>query len=196
MPVMPHIGPPVGSRRRPPHASRRSGRVGGTILCRRVASLHDRDGIHIKAASLSADISRGGIRAPRGRIPMATMNEAAKRPAPAAAFAALGERLREIGTTAAAPEDMFDPALAAIVQATGVAGAAICLYDPAHELLRLAAEFGLSDEGCRRLRTVRRNDPTSWDMPLQGLLNRRVYLIESASRNRYVPPLVEPATSV
>ena len=115
---------------------------------------------------------------------------------PAPQYVTLSERLRQIGKSAAALEDALDPALAAIMEASGAAAAAICLYDPGREILRLAAESGLSDEGCRRLRTVRRGDPMSWDMPLQGLLNRRVYLIESASRNRYVPPLVEPASSV
>jgi len=123
-------------------------------------------------------------------------SQEAKKAAATAVYATLSERLRKIGSEAAALEDALDPALAAIVEATGATGAAICLYDPGRETLRLAAEFGLSDEGCRRLRTVRRNDPASWDMPLQGLLNRRVYLIESASRNRYVPPLVEPVASV
>src|SRR5439155_335628 len=40
------------------------------------------------------------------------------------------------------------------------------------------------------------SDPTAWDMPLNGLMNRRAYLIESASRNRYVPRLVEHAAAV
>ena len=63
-------------------------------------------------------------------------------------------------------------------------------------MLRLAAEEGLSDEGCRQLRTVRRGDIASWDMPLHGLMNRRAYLIESAAQNRYVPPLVEAGAGV
>lgn len=63
-------------------------------------------------------------------------------------------------------------------------------------MLRLAAEVGLSDEGCRQLRSVRRGGVGAWDMPLHSLLNRRAYLIESAAKNRYVPPLVEPAASV
>src|SRR5439155_1051700 len=52
------------------------------------------------------------------------------------------------------------------------------------------------DEGCKRLRQVRRGGMAGWDMPLHSLLNRRVYLIESAAKNRYVPPLVEAAGSV
>src|SRR5437867_8084551 len=111
-------------------------------------------------------------------------------------LSALVARLREISSGDIPPEDMLEPALAAILQATGASAGAICLYDQRHDLLRLAAESGLSDEGCGRLRSVRRGDIAGWDMPLHGLLNRRVYLIESAARNRYVPPLVEPASAV
>src|SRR5204862_318082 len=46
------------------------------------------------------------------------------------------------------------------------------------------------------LRQMRRGSMAGWDMPLHSLLNRRVYLIESAAKNRYVPPLVEAAASV
>jgi hypothetical protein len=109
---------------------------------------------------------------------------------------ALSARLAEI--VAATPQaiDALEPSLRAILDATGAAGGALCVYDQSRELLRLAAEVGLSDEGCRRLRTIRRGDTASWDMPLHGLINRRAYLIESAAKNRYVPPLVETTTPV
>lgn len=106
------------------------------------------------------------------------------------------ERLKEIIAEAAAPEDALEPALRCLVEAMGGAGGAICFFDQRKELLRLAAETGLSDDGCRRLRSVRRGDMAGWDMPLHGLLNRRAYLIDSAAKNRYVPPLVDPPTSV
>jgi CheY-like chemotaxis protein len=108
----------------------------------------------------------------------------------------LRQRLREIASAAAAPEDAIEPALHAILEASGTKAGALCLFDQRYGLLRLAAEVGLSDEGCRRLRSVRRADPTAWDIPLGGLLNRRAYLIESPSRNRYVPRLFEPIVSV
>ena len=121
-------------------------------------------------------------------------------PAPSGADAGpaspLIERLREIGQAAAAPEDALEPALRAVVEASGAGAGALCLFDPRYGVLRLAAESGLSDEGCRRLRNVRRGDPTSWDMPLHGVLNRRAYLIESAAKNRYVPHLVENFAAV
>ncbi|HUE31078.1 MAG TPA: GAF domain-containing protein, partial [Verrucomicrobiae bacterium] len=108
----------------------------------------------------------------------------------------LREQLREIAAAAVAPEDALEPALRAILGASRAQAGALCLFDQRHGILRLVAEVGFSEEGCRRLRNVRRTDPTAWDMPLNGLMNRRAYLIESASRNRYVPRLVEHAAAV
>ena len=108
----------------------------------------------------------------------------------------LRERLGEIAAAAVAPEDALEPALRAILEASRAQAGALCLFDQRHGILRLVAEVGFSEEGCRRLRNVRRTDPTAWDMPLNGLMNRRAYLIESASRNRYVPRLVEHAAAV
>jgi CheY-like chemotaxis protein len=102
----------------------------------------------------------------------------------------LGEALVEIGQAVSAPEDALEPALQAVVEASGAAAGALCLYDVRQCVLRLACDVGLSDEGCGQLQTVRRGDPACWDMPLHGLLNRRAYLIESAARNRYVPRLL------
>jgi chromosome segregation ATPase len=107
---------------------------------------------------------------------------------------ALVARLRELAASSELPLDALEQSLRAVLDASGAAAGAICLYDTRQELLRLAAEHGMSDEGCRRLRTVRRGDANGWDMPLHGLLYRRAYLIDSAARNRYVPPLVEGAT--
>jgi len=107
----------------------------------------------------------------------------------------LRDRLREIATSAA-PEEALEPALQVILETSRAQAGAICVFDPRHALLRLVCEVGLSDEGCRRLRSIRRGDPAIWDMPLQGLLNRRAYLIESAARNRYVPRLVEQTATV
>src|SRR5438132_6062455 len=121
---------------------------------------------------------------------------AGPRPVADPAVARLAEQLGEIAAGAAAPEDMLEPALAAVLEASHAGAGALCLFDQRHELLRLAAEVGLSDEGCKRLRQIRRGGMAGWDMPLHSLLNRRVYLIESAAKNRYVPPLVEAAASV
>ena len=102
----------------------------------------------------------------------------------------LVEQLQAVAAAVQTPEDALEPALRAIVEATGAAAGALCLFDQRHSVLRLSAEVGISDEGCRRLRTVRRGDPSCWDIPLHGVVNRRAYLIENASENRYVPPLV------
>src|SRR5206468_3047461 len=102
----------------------------------------------------------------------------------------------EIAAAAVVPEDALEPALRAILEASRAQAGALCLFDQRQGLLRLVAEIGLSEEGCRRLRNARRTDPTAWDMPLNGLLNRRAYLIESVARNRYVPRLVEHAAAV
>jgi CheY-like chemotaxis protein len=133
---------------------------------------------------------RGGdedeTEAPRSALPRLSVGE-------------LGEALADIGQAVAAPEDALEPGLQAVVEASGAAAGAVCLYDVRQCVLRLAVEIGLSDEGCSHLQTVRRADPTCWDMPLHGLLNRRAYLIESASRNRYVPRLLpkgKPVTTV
>jgi predicted nucleic acid-binding Zn-ribbon protein/CheY-like chemotaxis protein len=99
-------------------------------------------------------------------------------------------------TAPQAPEELIEVQLRAILEATQTSAGAVCLFDQHQELLRLAVEVGLSDEGCRRLRTVRRGAATTWDMPLHSLLNRRVYLIESAAKNRYVPPLVDEVAMV
>src|SRR5438093_6843536 len=115
---------------------------------------------------------------------------------PPAVGEALRERLRGLAAAAVAPEDALEPALRAILEASRAQAGALCLFDQRHGVLRLVAEIGFSEEGCRRLRNVRRTDPTAWDMPLNGLMNRRAYLIESASRNRYVPRLVEHAAAV
>ena len=113
------------------------------------------------------------------------------RPAPPslAAGKTLRDRLDDIERTSG-PEEALTDALQAIVDAVGAVAAAYCLFDPLKSTLHLAAEVGLSDEGCRNLRKARDGVPIGWDMPLHSLVNRRAYLIESAARNRYVPELV------
>lgn len=109
---------------------------------------------------------------------------------------ALSGVLAEATSAATSPVDALEPVLRHILHASRAVAGAISLYDPRHELLRLAAESGLSEEGCRRLRKVRRGDLASWDMPLHSLMNRRAYLIASAATNRYVPPLIEENEAV
>jgi GAF domain-containing protein len=114
---------------------------------------------------------------------------------PARATGRIEERLRAISTEHT-PDESMHLALQALREEFGTVAAAFCLFDPRRRALRLAAEVGLSDEGCRQLRSAKENVPVGWDIPLHSLLNRRVYLIDSASRNRYVPPLVDGPTSI
>jgi CheY-like chemotaxis protein len=107
---------------------------------------------------------------------------------------ALLEQLQAIAASATVPEDALEPALKAIIENTGASAGALCLFDQRHAVLRLSTEYGVSDEGCRRLRTIRRGDPSCWDIPLHGVVNRRAYLIENASQNRYVPALLGKQT--
>jgi len=131
----------------------------------------------------------------RQRTPAAEPAEAAAAPPPPS-NEALRDRLAEIAASASVPEEALDGALRAVLEVTRAQAGAVCVFDARYAILRLVTEAGLSDEGCRRLRSVRRGDPAAWDMPLQGLLNRRAYLIENAARNRYVPRLVEQSSSV
>ena len=119
------------------------------------------------------------------------------RPArPAASDDQLRDRLRSIAESVASPEDALDPMVRAVIEAMGACAGAVCLFDTRERMLRLAAESGLSDEGCRRLRRVREGEVDAWEMPLHGLVNGRAYLIENASRNRFVPPLIEDASEM
>ena len=119
------------------------------------------------------------------------------RPAkPAASDEQLRDRLRAIAGSVASPEDALDPMLRAVIEAVGACAGAVCLFDVRERRLRLAAEVGLSDEGCRRLRSVRKGEADAWEMPLHGLVNGRAYLIENASHNRFVPPLIQDASEM
>jgi len=103
----------------------------------------------------------------------------------------LAEKLRKIAAAANAPEDAIEPALLAILEGTSTPAGAVCLYDPHQQVLRLVAEVGLSDEGCRALRNVRPGSANGWEMPHQSLLSRRAYVIENASENHFVPSLLD-----
>ena len=111
------------------------------------------------------------------------------------ASTAIQTRIHEIVSTSP-PEEALQLVLRAIIEACDAVAAALSLFDPEHSVLRLAAEIGLSDQGCRELRRARPGVPIGWDMPVSSLLNGRVYLIESAAKNRYVPALISPAAAI
>jgi hypothetical protein len=104
------------------------------------------------------------------------------------------ERLTALATGATAAEDALEPALRIIMHAAGASAGAVCLFDPGEGLLSLAAEVGLSDEGCRRLRKVSRA-AGAWATPIESLLVRRIRVIDRAS-GASIPPLIEPAESI
>src|SRR2546426_650215 len=117
-------------------------------------------------------------------------------PAPALdPAAALADSLRAIAAREA-PEDALQPALQAVLEATGAQAGALCLFDVRYGLLRLAAEVGISDEGCRALRSIRQDDARGWALPLQCLRDHRPYLIDAASGAHDVPPLVEAGAAL
>ena len=113
--------------------------------------------------------------------------------APAHQAGPLEQRLREIAGGADAPEDALEPALQALCEATGIGAAALCLYDAQQEVLRLTTDIGLSDEGCRYLRSVRQGAGATWDVPLRSLTSRRAFLLD---RSPALPPLVDAMASV
>jgi len=96
------------------------------------------------------------------------------------------------------PEEALEGALRVVIGAAGAGAGALCLFDARHETLRLAAEQGLSDAGCKMVRSIKRGDGESWDMPLRSLLNNRAYLVENTRRGKHVPFLVQgpPHTTV
>jgi hypothetical protein len=57
-------------------------------------------------------------------------------------------------SAAQAPEELIEIQLRGILETTQTSAGAVCLFDQHQELLRLAVEIGLSDEGCRRLRAA------------------------------------------
>ena len=122
-------------------------------------------------------------------------NQPAAPPAPGDIGGELAERLRAIAGSEA-PEDALQPALQAIVEAIGVQAGAICLFDVRYGLLRLATEVGISDEGCRSLRSIRQGDAKGWELPLQSLRDRRAYLIDAAQGAQHLPALVEAAAAM
>ena len=88
-----------------------------------------------------------------------------------------------------APEDKLEPALRDLLEHAGAAGGAVCLYDRRQEVLRLAVEIGLSDQGCRLLRTIRA-DAESWGAPLRSLTDRRVRVIDVVTAPTRIPALL------
>ena len=96
-------------------------------------------------------------------------------------------------TYATAPEDALEPALRGLVEESGAVAGAVCLFDPGEGVLRLAAEIGLSDDGCRLLRAVRPG-VSPWEAPLVALLEQQTLVLE-ADAGAELPPLANSSSS-
>ena len=75
---------------------------------------------------------------------------------------------------------------------SGAAAGALCLLDPGVGRLRLAAEVGLSDEGCRRLRALGRAGGEGWPVPLESLRARLPRVVASSAASP-IPSLIDPS---
>jgi CheY-like chemotaxis protein len=108
----------------------------------------------------------------------------------------LAARVREIGAGGTAPEEVLELALRAVLDAAEVGAGALCLFDARRQVLRLATEVGLSDEGCRRLRAIGAGTEgaEAWTLPLESLRVRRACLLD-AENGKGLPRLVEPAAA-
>lgn len=117
-------------------------------------------------------------------------------PASADGSSTLAEHLAQAAGGALAPEDALDLALRAIADATASRGAAVCLFDAEQGLLRLAAEVGLSDAGCRQLRTIRRFAADAWEVPLDSLLDGRMQVVTAGAGGETLPALTPDPDTV
>ena len=88
---------------------------------------------------------------------------------------------------ATALHDELQVRLDALVARSGAVAGAVCLFDVRERVLRLAAEVGLSDEGCRLLRVTRGD--ADWDPPLTSLRAGEPSILHDDPRQP-LPPLM------
>ena len=87
-----------------------------------------------------------------------------------------------------APEDALEPALRVLVENANALAGALCLFNARDGVFRLAAEIGLSDAGCRNIRTVRK-DARGWAAPFESIAAGRAVVLR---RPAALPALVDP----
>jgi hypothetical protein len=101
-------------------------------------------------------------------------------------------RLRQIpGGRTSASEAPLERALQAVIDASSAAAGAVCLYDRAEGVLRLAVEIGLSDEGCRVLRKLPSDVGIAWAPPLDAVRTGRIHLFDTGD-DASLPALLGP----
>ncbi|MBI4518555.1 MAG: hypothetical protein HY699_22380 [Deltaproteobacteria bacterium] len=89
------------------------------------------------------------------------------------------------------PRDEFaQQAAQFITRAMNAAAVALLAYEQRRDRLALLAATGLNDEACQILGGGVAGP--GWDIPMRGLTNRRISVIEAAHQNPFVPrPLIE-----
>jgi len=84
------------------------------------------------------------------------------------------------------PRRQFAAAMSEMITAaSGARAVAVLVYNRRKHRLTLFADHGLSDEAREALAGGAQH---TWDIPIRGLRNRRISVIEAADRNRFVPP--------
>ncbi len=107
----------------------------------------------------------------------------------AAAVAALRNRLLDLFGQKLSRRDFAAQMASLVAEAAQVKTLAILGYDRKRDRLVLLAEHGLPAEAQSILSG---GNSRSWDIPLRGLRNRRISVIEAAHQNPFVPrPLID-----
>ncbi len=129
--------------------------------------------------------------------PQPPQPSAAERPAPPAPTLAVGgslntlrQRLLDLYGQRLPREDFAAQAIDLITKALGAPAGALLAYEQRRDRLALVAGAGLSAQAADVL--GRGASGPTWDIPMRGLTNRRISVIESAHQNPFVPrPLIE-----
>ncbi len=98
---------------------------------------------------------------------------------------ALRESLQQLLTRRPARDHYAAEAIALIATAANIKTAALLVYDPPRGSLRLLAQVGLEADAVAALNGE--TPGAGWDIPLRGVRNRRINVIESAHENPFVP---------
>ncbi|MBI1814512.1 MAG: hypothetical protein HYR72_06010 [Deltaproteobacteria bacterium] len=121
----------------------------------------------------------------------------AERPAPPVPTQSIGgslnsvrQRLLDLYGQRLAREDFAAQAIDLITKALGAPAGALLAYEQRRDRLVLIADVGLSAPAADVL--GRGASGPTWDIPMRGLTNRRISVIEAAHQNPFVPrPLIE-----